>query len=106
MHVRRLVQFIGGLAGVVLLLAAVSHFKPPAQTYFWDRLFGTLYLPETEEEIRYGLWHDEHVEFHTLGALYLLPFKNVFGKLRRRGRTAKVASATPQRSQGRNAAKL
>ena len=40
----------------------------------WDRLAGTLYLPEREERLQYGLWEGEHAEFRTLRALYFRPF--------------------------------
>ena len=43
----------------------------------WDRLAGTLYIPEEYEEIECGMIDDEHLEFDSVWQLYVLPFKNV-----------------------------
>ncbi len=43
----------------------------------WDRLAGTLYIPEEYEEIECGMGDDEHLEFDSVWQLYVLPFKNV-----------------------------
>lgn len=44
---------------------------------FWDRLAGTLYLPEQKEEVEFGLGGGEHLEYDSLWKLYFLPFKKV-----------------------------
>ncbi|TNE91643.1 MAG: sterol desaturase family protein [Deltaproteobacteria bacterium] len=50
----------------------------------WDWAFGTLYNPRRYEKLVYGLGTDETPEFQSLFALYLRPFRNVWGRLRRR----------------------
>jgi sterol desaturase/sphingolipid hydroxylase (fatty acid hydroxylase superfamily)/creatinine amidohydrolase/Fe(II)-dependent formamide hydrolase-like protein len=49
---------------------------------FWDRLFGSLYVPQTRESIRFGIGDGEEREFSNPFKLFWLPFYNVF---RRRG---------------------
>ena len=49
---------------------------------FWDRMAGTLYVPQSEEEIEYGLDRDEHKVFDSVWALYLRPFKAVAARRR------------------------
>jgi sterol desaturase/sphingolipid hydroxylase (fatty acid hydroxylase superfamily) len=55
---------------------------------FWDRMFGTLHVPERGEQFELGLGDGEHVRFHSLSALYFRPITNL---LRRRAKPAKVA---------------
>jgi sterol desaturase/sphingolipid hydroxylase (fatty acid hydroxylase superfamily) len=56
---------------------------------FWDRLFGTLYVPNRDEPpYALGLTNGEHVHFHNLAALYFRPFANL---ARRRLKPAKPA---------------
>lgn len=43
---------------------------------FWDWAFGTLYAPKGHEKITYGLGTEEDGgKWHSLGALYFLPFR-------------------------------
>ena len=45
---------------------------------FWDRLFGTLYIPKCDEpDYALGLTTGEHVRFHGVAALYFRPFANL-----------------------------
>jgi sterol desaturase/sphingolipid hydroxylase (fatty acid hydroxylase superfamily) len=44
---------------------------------FWDRMFGTLYVPKPGEQFELGLNDGEHVRFHSLGALYFRPVANL-----------------------------
>jgi sterol desaturase/sphingolipid hydroxylase (fatty acid hydroxylase superfamily) len=44
---------------------------------FWDRMFGTLYVPKQGETFELGLSDGEHVRFHSLGALYFRPVANL-----------------------------
>src|SRR5262245_886070 len=44
----------------------------------WYYLGGTLYVPKDLEKLKYGISNNEHVEFNSLWALYILPFKKVF----------------------------
>ena len=42
---------------------------------FWDYLGGTLYVPREKEDRKLGLTHEEHNEYRSVWALYVLPFK-------------------------------
>jgi sterol desaturase/sphingolipid hydroxylase (fatty acid hydroxylase superfamily) len=44
---------------------------------FWDRMFGTLYVPKQGEQFELGLADGEHVRFHSLAALYFRPVANL-----------------------------
>jgi len=45
---------------------------------FWDRLFGTLYVPgRNEPDYALGLTTGEHVHFHGVLAMYFRPFANL-----------------------------
>ncbi len=48
---------------------------------FWDWMFGTLYIPARDESFAIGLDSGEAPKFHGVGALYLLPFRNVLARL-------------------------
>lgn len=52
---------------------------------FWDRLAGTLYIPERQEELEFGLSEKDQRELRTVWQLYVTPFRNVFARLGRRG---------------------
>ena len=55
---------------------------------FWDWAAGTLYAPKGKEEITYGLGTDEDGgTWHSLRALYFLPFRQSLDRLRNRKRT-------------------
>lgn len=41
---------------------------------FWDRMFGTLYLPKHEERVKFGIEAEEMKDFETLGGIYFGPF--------------------------------
>lgn len=59
---------------------------------FWDWIFGTLYAPKGKEEITYGLGTEEDGgTWHSVRALYLLPFQQNLEKLGLR----KPAAAPP-----------
>ena len=49
---------------------------------FWDRLAGTLYLPEHREEIEFGLGGGEEHEYQSLAKIYYRPFKLAAARLR------------------------
>ena len=44
---------------------------------FWDRLFGSLYVPVAYEKLRFGLGDREEEEYSSVSRLYLLPFKKL-----------------------------
>lgn len=63
---------------------------------FWDWAFGTLYAPKGKEEITYGLGTEEDGgTWHSLRALYFLPFKQNLARLRNRKRNAAAAPREP-----------
>lgn len=47
----------------------------------WDWMFGTLYIPARGEKFAIGLDSGEAPKFHGVGALYLLPFRNILARL-------------------------
>lgn len=52
---------------------------------FWDRLFGTLYVPDRKEAIRFGIEPAEMAGHRTLRGLYFTPFVNAARRFRRSG---------------------
>jgi sterol desaturase/sphingolipid hydroxylase (fatty acid hydroxylase superfamily) len=53
---------------------------------FWDWAAGTLYAPKEREHLTFGLGtHEDGGTWHSLGALYTLPFKQSWARLRSRG---------------------
>ena len=60
--------------------AAERHWDTNIALYFslWDRLTGTIYIPEEKEALEWGLGAEEHKEFNSLLALYVLPFKKAW----------------------------
>ncbi|RYE40116.1 MAG: sterol desaturase family protein, partial [Hyphomicrobiales bacterium] len=44
---------------------------------FWDRLFGTLYVPHRDEDFRFGLMDRDAHEYQSLFGLYILPLKKM-----------------------------
>ena len=50
----------------------------------WDRMFGTLVVPEKDEDFVFGLTGNEHDEYQSLYKLHVLPVKKIAGRLRLR----------------------
>nr|WP_294529678.1 sterol desaturase family protein [uncultured Rhodopila sp.] len=48
----------------------------------WDRMFGTLVIPEPDEDFRFGLTENEHEEYQSLYRLHVLPLKKIGRRLR------------------------
>ncbi len=48
----------------------------------WDRLFGTLVVPEEDETFVFGLTDNEHDEYQSLYKLHVVPLKKIAGHLR------------------------
>jgi len=48
---------------------------------FWDWAFGTLYVPRRGETFALGLDNGEAPKFHSVRAMYLRPFRNIFDRL-------------------------
>lgn len=50
---------------------------------FWDRLVGTLYVPEKQEILHFGIKPEEQKKFSNVLNLYMVPFINVFKGIHR-----------------------
>jgi sterol desaturase/sphingolipid hydroxylase (fatty acid hydroxylase superfamily) len=50
----------------------------------WDRMFGTLYVPEPNEDFAFGLPDGEASEYQSLVRLHILPLKKIARLVRRR----------------------
>jgi sterol desaturase/sphingolipid hydroxylase (fatty acid hydroxylase superfamily) len=51
----------------------------------WDRLFGTLVVPEPNEDFVFGLTKNEHDEFQSLAKLHFVPLKKIAARIGLRG---------------------
>lgn len=51
----------------------------------WDRLFGTLVVPEPNEDFVFGLTDNEHDEYQSLYKLHVVPLKKIAGHIGRIG---------------------
>lgn len=61
---------------------------------FWDWAAGTLYAPKGKEELTFGLGTAEDGgTWHSLGALYILPFRQSWERIR--GKKADASAAPP-----------
>lgn len=47
----------------------------------WDRMFGTLVVPEPNEDFVFGLAENEHDEYQSLYKLHFVPLKKIAGRL-------------------------
>jgi sterol desaturase/sphingolipid hydroxylase (fatty acid hydroxylase superfamily) len=47
----------------------------------WDRMFGTLVVPEPDEDFVFGLVGNEHEEYQSLYKLHVVPLKKIAGRL-------------------------
>lgn len=59
----------------------------------WDRLFGTLVVPEPDEEFVFGLTDNEHDEYQSLYKLHVVPLKKIAGRIRLTGPRGQPARA-------------
>jgi sterol desaturase/sphingolipid hydroxylase (fatty acid hydroxylase superfamily) len=50
---------------------------------FWDRMFGTLCIPEPDETFKFGLMDRDTDSYHSLFGLYVLPLKKMGRHARR-----------------------
>ena len=50
---------------------------------FWDRIFGTLYVPKGREELEFGIHKQERNPYASLKAMYLQPFRECYNLFRR-----------------------
>lgn len=51
---------------------------------FWDRVFGTLYVPLEDEHIVYGLGDGSEAEYHGVARMYMIPFAKIWQTMRAR----------------------
>jgi sterol desaturase/sphingolipid hydroxylase (fatty acid hydroxylase superfamily) len=67
---------------------------------FWDRIFGTLYVPVRDEDFKFGLMDRDAHEYQSLFGLYILPLKKMGRIIARlfRGRAPKVQPVQDSRS--------
>jgi len=47
----------------------------------WDRMFGTLVIPEPNEDFVFGLTENEHEEYRSVYKLHVVPLKKIMGRL-------------------------
>jgi sterol desaturase/sphingolipid hydroxylase (fatty acid hydroxylase superfamily) len=47
----------------------------------WDRMFGTLVVPEPDEDFHFGLTENEHEEYQSLYKLHVLPLQKIARRL-------------------------
>ncbi len=60
---------------------------------FWDRMFGSLYVPAGYEKVKYGLCDQEPNPFASVWAMYFQPFREVWRMVRPGGFTARACLA-------------
>jgi sterol desaturase/sphingolipid hydroxylase (fatty acid hydroxylase superfamily) len=48
----------------------------------WDRMFGTLVIPKPDETFAFGLANNEHREYQSLTAIYVLPLLKIYRRIR------------------------
>uniref|UniRef100_UPI0035CBF081 sterol desaturase family protein n=1 Tax=uncultured Methylobacterium sp. TaxID=157278 RepID=UPI0035CBF081 len=63
---------------------------------FWDRIFGTLCVPEPNESFKFGLVDRDVRDYQSLSGLYILPLRKMWRVVRRRLRPRPAARARPQ----------
>lgn len=51
---------------------------------FWDRLFGTQYVPHPDENLKFGIMDRDVRDYQSLSGLYILPLKKMWGHIARR----------------------
>ncbi len=49
---------------------------------FWDKLFGTLYLPRHDERMKFGIDDEEMHEYRSLFGLYITPLIKIWRRIR------------------------
>ncbi|PLP55794.1 sterol desaturase family protein [Mesorhizobium loti] len=63
---------------------------------FWDRLFGTHFVPDPDEELKFGLMDRDVRDYQSLYGLYVLPLKKMAGHLIRPFKKRPAEVAQPQ----------
>lgn len=64
---------------------APKHFDKNIGFFFaiWDKMFGTLYIPQHKENLEFGLSHEDTEALNSVVRLYTVPFVKSFRLLRR-----------------------
>src|SRR5262249_41939518 len=63
----------------------------------WDWMFGTLYPVDRREPIRIGMNGQEEAEYHSVKAMYLLPFVKAWRRLKGKADPARPGPTTAWR---------
>ena len=63
-------------------------------------MFGTLVIPEPDEDFEFGLTHNEHEEYQSLWRLYVVPLRKIGTMVFRRRRPATRAEDVPDSAKG------
>ncbi|MDH2309694.1 sterol desaturase family protein [Methylobacterium brachiatum] len=63
---------------------------------FWDRLFGTLHVPEPNEDFTFGLVDRDVADYQSLSGLYVLPLKKMGRRIARQVRRLRGIPAQPR----------
>lgn len=63
---------------------------------FWDRMFGTHYVPKPDEDLKFGLMDRDVRDYQSLYGLYLLPLKKMAGHLIRPFKKRAAVAAQPE----------
>lgn len=66
----------------------------------WDRLFGTLVIPEPDEDFVFGLTKNEHQEYQSLYRLHVLPVQKILRRLRAAARPRRARHSHRRRAGG------
>lgn len=48
---------------------------------FWDRLFGTHFIPDPDEDLKFGIVDRDAKDYQSLSGLYILPLKKMWGHI-------------------------
>ncbi|MDW6022417.1 sterol desaturase family protein [Mesorhizobium sp. BAC0120] len=67
---------------------------------FWDRLFGTHFIPDPNEDLKFGIMDRDAKDYQSLVGLYILPLKKMWRHIARRLRrrfqvSAQTRNASP-----------
>jgi sterol desaturase/sphingolipid hydroxylase (fatty acid hydroxylase superfamily) len=65
---------------------------------FWDRFFGTLYVPKPNEDFKFGLMERNVSDYQSLSGLYVLPLRRMWGHVARRLRRDVGEPAQPSQT--------
>ena len=47
----------------------------------WDVLFGTYHMPETDEDVEFGIYGVDEVEYTNIWLIYMLPFRKLWARM-------------------------